>query len=240
MRKILVIAIARSGHHAFVHWMCSQLDGATVFHNNCNHLLQDRAKTFYGKGPIKNLVYSFENFDLNGFKDYFPKNPFDEVIIFNRDPYNLFASSLKKGTKLSIIDKPFYSSQDKIKYKDYHCASLSRLDLFFQYMEQSLKEKDYLEVPFIDISYNEWFSSIEYRKLICQKLDLNFSDKGKEDVSTFGNGSSFDFTSKNGDASSMDVLSRWESFIDNPKFKKIISNKKIPYYSKKYFNFTIT
>ena len=107
-------------------------------------------------------------------------------------------------------------------------------------MEQSLKEKDYLEVPFIDISYNEWFSSIEYRKLICQKLDLNFSDKGKEDVSTFGNGSSFDFTSKNGDASSMDVLSRWESFIDNPKFKKIISNKKIPYYSKKYFNFTIT
>ena len=157
-RKILVMAIARSGHHVVMNWLCNQLPGRVVFMNNCNQELKYRNRKVHNNGGGgKTIMHSFENFDLNGFKEYNFAEYFTDVIIINRDPYNLIASSIAKGTKLSVLTETIANSRNKFIYDKWWCASLPRYDMIFQYLEQCLGEKDYLGVDCYDINYNKWF-----------------------------------------------------------------------------------
>jgi len=237
LRIILVIALARSGYHAVIHWMCKKTPGMVLFLNNCNHELRGRNKTFYrGSEPIITRIYSFENFDLRGFKDLGMNSRFDQVIIVNRDPYNWIASSLEKGEKVAILNKPFLTNPKVMPYSKWTCSSMSRIDMFNQYMRQCLGEEDLIGEKFYHISYNRWFADEEYRKELCNELDLPYSEGDMDYVPPRGGGSSFDGLNFKNRGSEMDVLGRWEKYKDNKRFSKLLTSK-VREYSRKYFNF---
>ena len=241
MKKIIVMGLARNGHHAIINWMCRQLEGRTVFKNNVNEKLQPRAVLNYGRGKTQNQVCSFENFDLVGFKKLFKPGDFDQIILVVRDPYNWIASSLKKrvgyNEKLALLTKPFKQGGDGLRYSRYFGESKGRLDMFYQYMEQVLKEKDYLGQDFITVNFNKWFVSKPYRKKIAHEIGFPFTDKGVNQVLAFGGGSSFDRHNFAGRASQMKVLERWKQMKANPRFQELIKDPRIEDYSVRYFNF---
>ena len=238
LMEILVIALARSGHHAVIHWLCKQLPGRVAYYNNCNHLLQWRNKSVYSNGvrPSTSHVYSFENFDISGFREIKLNGRFDKIIFVNRDPYNWLASSMARGGALSKPKKLFRPSEKQIKYLNYWGNSMTRLDMYIQYMKQCLNEEDYIGEPFYHINYNEWFLDKGYRKKLCDELGLMFSDEGMDHVPPRGSGSSFDGKKFRGRGSQMDVLNRWKSLQDNEEYGACLTDE-IKEYSKKYFNF---
>jgi len=65
------------------------------------------------------------------------------------------------------------------------------------------------------ISFNQWFSSREYRDSIANKLGVINSDISINGVTSFGKGSSFDKKSFDGKAQKMKVLRRWEKMKSN-------------------------
>jgi hypothetical protein len=233
--KYLFIALARSGHHAIINWFCQHLRDAS-FHNNCNQELQYRKLLWYGKRTHK--VYSFENFDLRGYPELYSENdPFDHVIIVHRDPFNWIASSLKKNR--APLDEPFpCGPTTPINYLKWWCNSLSRIDMYCQYMEQTFGEKDHLGRYAYDINYNLWFFNKAYRKRICDDFGLEFTDAGINDVMRIGKGSSFDGTSFNGRANEMEVLTRWKKYENDPRFWSLVTDP-IKHYAKRYFNMEI-
>ena len=238
-KRILVMAIARSGHHAVVHWMCKNMPGRVAHYNNCNEKLHWRNKIGFTNGNLgQTAVCSVENFDLRGFKELKFGDKFTHIVFIHRDPYNLFASSLAKGTGkgLSLVDKTFRPSQKRVKYTEYHCGTMTRQDMFVQYTKQCLGEVDYIGKPIIDINYNRWFAEKAYRIEICDKLGMNHNDEGREHVPPRGSGSSFDKMKFRGRGTKMDVLNRWKGFINNEKFNRLLTDE-IKEYSKKYFNF---
>ena len=238
-KRILVMAIARSGHHAVIHWICKNFNGIVMYYNNCNHLLHWRNKSVYINNDRMGIiaVCSFENFDLNGFKELGLNNKFTHIVFVHRDPYNLFASSLAKGKKgLALIDKTFRPSQKRVKYTQYHCGTMTRQDMFVQYTKQILGEEDYIGEPIIDINYNRWFAEKTYRMEICDKLDMKHTDEGLDYVSLRGGGSSFDGRKYRKKGTKMDVLNRWKHFVNDEKFNKLLTDE-IKEYSKRYFNF---
>lgn len=237
--KILVMALARSGHHAVTHWICKRFPGRVVYHNNCNHLLKWRNKSVYKNGPGGTTwVYSFENFDLNGFAPLGLRGQFDKVIIINRDPYNWIASSMAKGknAKLAILTEPFRSSQKQVQYPNYFCNSMSRLDMFKQYMDECLGRTNLIGEDFYQVNYNKWFVDIKYRKKICKDFGVPFGDQGIDYVPPRGSGSSFDGRKFRGKGSEMDVLGRWKNFKDDERYLSLLTDE-IKEYSRIYFNF---
>jgi len=237
-KRILVMAIARSGHHAVVHWICKNLYGNVSHYNNCNHLLQWRNKSTYMNGGrvAVAVLCSVENFDLRGFEKLGFSNRFTHIVFVNRDPYNLFASSLARKKGLSLVDKTFSPSQKNIKYTPYHCGTMTRQDMFVQYTKQCLGEIDLIGEPIIDINYNKWFVDKDYRMGICDKLGMNYNDEGLDYVSPRGGGSSFDKEKFRKRGNEMDVLNRWKHFGDSDRFKELLTDE-IKEYSKRYFDF---
>ncbi|VEP16491.1 conserved hypothetical protein [Hyella patelloides LEGE 07179] len=84
------------------------------------------------------------------------------------------------------------------------------------------------------LNYNQWVCDQEYRKNIAKKLDFNFCDTGFNVVKNYGGGSSFDGTKFNNQATKMDVLNRWQNFIDDPEYRQMF-NSEIMEYSQKIF-----
>ena len=62
------------------------------------------------------------------------------------------------------------------------------------------------------IHYDKWCVSSDYRKGICKKLDLTYTNAGFKDVSSNGGGSSFDGIRFDGKADKMNTLDRWKEY----------------------------
>lgn len=246
MENIIVMGLARTGSHSIINWICKQLSGKIYYFNNCNQDLDARNKIIYNSKENHSYnVYSLENFDLDGFKKLYGNKNFSKIIIIIRDPANWIASSLKYGGRLAKIEKPLKvgirKSWDnkKINYVEYFCQSKSRIEMYYQYMNQVLGNFDYIGKDFIIVNYNKWFVDKNYRKEIASKIGFTFTDNGINDVVNFGFGSSFDKTKYNKKANNMKVLDRWKNYKDDLDFKKFMSDEKLIKFSKDYFNIKI-
>jgi len=97
--KIGIFALSRSGHHAIAEWLMQAYSKQytvryTVANNqDCISLKPCITKKVKNSEKIIEL-YCFENYDLEGYQEDF-KNVFNLVIINNRDPYNVMASTLQ-------------------------------------------------------------------------------------------------------------------------------------------------
>lgn len=237
IQNVMIFAMARSGHHAVMNWVFNQIVDRKIMHyNNCNRaldwelkILKPRAGKIHSYNNEKSdclNVFHIENFDLNNFQKYrmnqFPQlNEETLYIIINRDPYNWIASSIAKSGEF----------RDDI---------LERIELWKKLMYQSTGEDDFLtSAHFLDINYNEWFTSKKYRKYLADRLDVPFTDAGKQAVPSNCGGSSFDKKRFNGKAEKMDVLNRWRNVIHQEFYKELIKDKELARLGELYFKFTI-
>ncbi len=216
-RLLLVHGLKRSGNHGIINWL--QSHGDFVFFNNVIPI----AKILSGEAPhpppepfepwlkrqlagirrgrdgntpqTSSVIASLEDHGLE--VRPFLRAPIDvHHVLILRDPYNLFASRIRKA---SLIDHPAYPAQPG--------PAMDRLvNLWKEYAREFLGLTDRLENR-VSIYFNAWFSHRTYRRQISRSLGLEFTDRGFSQVSKFGGGSSFDRISVD-DNRKIDVLNR--------------------------------
>ena len=128
------------------------------------------------------------------------------VVVVLRDWRNYVASQIK------------HREQDE--YKGLPVWNRVKTDIFKEYADYFLDES-----PYYPILFDAWFSNKEYRIKICEDLGLHFTDIGKQSVSGFGGGSSFDLQEFDGKAEKMDVLNRYKLYKDNEEYKKFMKDE---------------
>ncbi|MFQ3217906.1 MAG: hypothetical protein ACI8R9_000669 [Paraglaciecola sp.] len=160
---------------------------------------------FLNESPLclKSVMVSLEDHELT-------VRPFTGVpctfrnILILRDPYNIFASRIRKSAK----------DHRNLVYPSQNNEYMKRVtELWKAHAREFLGETDHLENRVV-IYFNRWFSDLNYRKQISLDLGLDFTDAGFSMVSHKGGGSSFDGTSFNGDNSNMNVLDRRNNLSD--------------------------
>lgn len=237
-KEIRVFGMRRSGNHAIINWIIKQVTGPVFFLNN-THLLRPlwldrdfvekrRAVFFRNDGesltpiwqdngrfpdnlenPLELFVHSYENQRFAApflrVSDYNkariinpPKERYDVLIL--RDPFNLFASQLQSGMVFS-------------GHRRY-----TRADLWLYYAEEYLSETGQLGPDKVCVNYNRWCVDQGYRRAVAVRLGIPFTDKGFDEVSSAGRGSSFDGRRFDGNASKMKTGARWREYAGDPRF----------------------
>jgi hypothetical protein len=179
-------------------------------------------------------MYSYEDDFLdNIFTDCFERNHdrwvgksenrFDVLLL--RDPYNLFASRMKRESDNNDNRYSLLAVDER--------ETLIRL--WKQYAREFLGETNYLRFNKTVISFNRWVSDQEYRRELAGRFGFEFSDATMEEVVPVGGGSSFDGARKHQSASEMKVLERWQHFRDVPAFRSLFEDPEIAQLSQAIF-----
>lgn len=225
----------RAGGHAIIQWIAEHVtDGLVVFNNlNPEKIIMDHRTTpwtfglpsriphFESRGrkwewvyrqfdkmatdPIECFLYSYEDRNPELFCDEIITPQIKVVVI--RDPYNWLASRLK-GFGGIFPQRAWHTEPNPIGMWKKH----ARIAID--------KPEGYLPVL-----YNQWFSSKEYRISLSEKLGLEHTDKGLEQISGHGGGSSFDGMTFDSQAQQMDVLSRWKEYADNTEYRQYFDDE---------------
>ena len=240
---IWVYHLKRGGGHAIVNWIARNLD-RQVFHLN-NAFSKpwkvrwrgekifrritdpDRyggpGKRLYnvelpeGTGwrevarmPKEILLTNVENFPLEqlpgtdllgaGADRYLGSSRERRTVLVLRDAFNTFASVLHGKRRMRNRLYGFYRQQWKV------------------YAREFLGETSYLPENTVKVSFNAWFADDDYRRRIAAELGLDDVDRGRDEVSTDGGGSSFSGQAYQNRAREMAVLERWRHSADDPHY----------------------
>lgn len=231
---MVVIGMRRTGNHAVINWIKHQCDGSFLFFNNItpecspfSALMKEQKIGFSGK-PL--LVFSYEDktFDainsapLNNVIKQFCRSPDKNVktVLILRDPYNLFASRLKKWPEVMRNA----DSRDQL------------VELWKSYASEFGADR----IPgeqraLVSVNYNEFVQNPGYRQQLSQQLGLRYTDKGLEKVAFYGHGSSFDIGNIDKAALELDVLKRWTVFQDDEDFWRLFEDAKLQRLSQEIF-----
>ena len=231
-----VLGLRRTGNHAIINWILSQAKGIVSFANDLTlmqrpetaNLRETRLNRLGGK---KYICHSYEDFfvhevfdeNVTFHDDYFGKSSKVFNILILRDPYNLFASQLywKKWRGEKFRNDPEHR---KLLVEQWKCIA-----------REFLNETNFIKENKVCINYNLWVTSRDYRKGLARKLELTFSDKGRNKVSRYGSGSSVDQQYKTGKGTTMRVLERWTLVKDEPVFRQILQDSELIELSKRIF-----
>lgn len=122
-------------------------------------------------------------------------------VLILRDAFNCFASRLQYGWLSDEV-----------------------IDLWKAYAREFLGETNYLGNNKILVNYHRWCRDQTYRLDCARDLGLVTTDKGVNDVSDIGGGSSFDPTELDGQASQMKSDERWKLFENDPYFRQVVAS----------------
>lgn len=249
-RKYVTLSLKRSGQHAVINWLCSQIQNIIHF-NHChferrhlhnwitpinNRIIQYNGTNKLDSGvqsydqmvkllsKIKNyehLLYSFEDLDIeNKILQKYILKNKPTVILILRDPYNCLASTIKR--------------------KDCSQAALvNKKNVLTKYLGQALGTSQYLDYPVETINYNKWVIDPTYRESICHTLDIPFSSSADQsilEVPDFGGGSSFEGTKPLLERYKSSVFQRWEEFITDPIYRELLNDSNLASLTKSFFN----
>lgn len=218
--------IQRSGNHAVINWIIAQESKETCFINGAfpgvspwkenwgisypNFKYWPKQRDLNGALVRKELMmYSYEDRSLAAIeadRAYIPKfigkSEKEYVLVILRDPYNTFASWLKRSTPVTP----------------------EITNLWKAYAYEFLGQTNILSGPKVVVSFNSWFSDQSYRQRLAEQLGLTFTDDGLTAVSHHGGGSSFDGQSHQGNAKGMNILTRFHHYWDDPTFQAIFAS----------------
>jgi hypothetical protein len=241
MRRVFVIqGLKRSGNHAVINWL--QAHRSAFFFNNIipaapilrgeraipepedfrrwfrRELRRRHRAVDYLAARLTlwrhDLMVSLEDLDVRvrPFLDV----PYELVnVLVVRDPYNLFASRIRKA---SLVDHPAYPGRPG--------PAMDRVvDQWKIHAREFLGMTSHLENR-VGVYFDAWFADPGYRRDLCRRLDLSFTDKGFSTVSRTGGGSSFDSTSYDGANQSMAVLDRRRDLTDAERqvFEQVVAD----------------
>ena len=238
-KEFRFVGLSRSGNHAVINWVIDQIEGKYCF-LNCtepkrNPFLTARPLTEGGKvyrTNIKNFDLAKEQKGERSMRDYLiyshedcflgslNKKKWKETemswkgrsrerkdVLILRDPFNLFASRIKSG-----LLRGHYTHHG---VKPISLLTLRRI--YKQHEREFLGEKNYLKNKVV-INFNLWTTDKEYRRSLCEKLEIPFSDKGFREVAEVAGGSSFDGTRFSGSTDKMDLHSRWKEYATDEEY----------------------
>lgn len=224
--EIRVYGMRRSGNHAIIQWILAQAEGVTEFFNDASPEAPYAKEPRYGNwkpsAPPANVALSVVSFEDRSFeiiracessfqRPRTPRRCIDLLVI--RDPFNLFASRLHS---------PYISA-----WKTAYLSGLSATQLAERYLEASLSQHfpSRSDRPLLTVNFNQWTENKEYRRSIANALNLEFSDRGIEHLSSFGGGSSFD--GKFANPKELDLHSRWEAYAENENYLNKLNRKRL-------------
>jgi len=242
--EIRLAALRRSGSHALVHWLLSQLPGRGVFLNSCKPGENPYASCYRGdsavqpagafdldrerdQGPSPKdfLLYNYEDRELSAvFSDAFAAEHdrwlgtsarrFDLLVL--RDPWNNLASLLRwaRGAVYPI-------SLDSV-------AKAARL--WKAYAREVLGETDLLRHQRTPVLFNLWVTDPGYRAELASRLGVPFTDAGRDEVAPWGPttwGDSFDGFAYDGRAGEMPVLERWRWCAEDPFYRGLFDDETV-------------
>lgn len=231
---LVVVGMRRTGNHAVISWIKEQCEGSFLFYNNINPecspfsaRMTEHKIGFSGK-PL--LVFSYEDqpsvaidspFLDEALRKYCrsPTTSCRTVLIL-RDPYNLFASRLKKWPE--VLNDPLASARMVNLWKNYA-------------KEFGATHAQGEQRPLTSINYNQFILSETYRKELSNELGLNFSDAGLQHIPVYGHGSSFDVENFERAAVNLDVTTRWTFFKENDEFWDLFDDSELQRLSKTIF-----
>lgn len=169
------------------------------------------------------LIHSYEHYSLSKIfsstfeekrVEFLGKSQYTFDILILRDPYNTFASLIKRGENSKNFDLI--------------------IKKWIEHAKEYLGLSNYLQNR-ISISYNHWFENKAYRQKIAEALGLVFTDDGINIVSNVGQGSSFDRTNYQGKANQMNVLYRYKDFLDHPVMLRLFADRELNELSEEIF-----
>jgi len=204
--------LSRSGSHAIRDWICNQIEYVEKKQGHHHFVMI----TEYDDIMIENYERDRIKFEHKSLLDRKKKVLGDDrserdkcAIIILRDPFNLFASW------------SYNRILQKLKIKEIKNFA----DIWKEHAREFLGDTDNFNSK-ICISYNKWFVSVEYRKELCDKFGMKFTDEGKNKLSLSGNGSSFNGMDKRfrKHADRLDTLNRWKVFLIEDKYDSYKKN----------------
>lgn len=205
-----LLSSARSGHHAIMNWICRQSAPSLYFENCLPALSVGRHHRFFRYGEdeevkeiekdctLENVNELSKQFNLiilgfinTRFKDIIqiPTPEKFEIVIVVRDPYNWVGSRYNFGGGVRSKIRMRIGNWKHLVNLCIHKKELSRLT----------------GINIIDINYNKWFLSKEYRGRKAEELEIDFTDKGLNDTGHMGK-SSFE---KKAIGQDLDIFNRW-------------------------------
>jgi hypothetical protein len=236
VKKYLIAGMQRTGHHAVSVWMLHQNSGIREFSiqtispwmfalesNNSLHILANN--------PFKTEEHS----DKVKFDSIIQETEPDTVII-THEQEKLGQTSLEAAKhqwfwppKMTIVLREFknwVASCVRMAERDNKPVdeeiNEDAVKLYDNHITQHLEGKDSDSIVFV--LFDKWTKDKQYRKTICNKLGLTFTDVAINQLSIFGGGSSFDGMNYLKEASRMNVTNRYKTMEDNPFYKSIIHN----------------
>ncbi|MHA1469269.1 MAG: hypothetical protein ACTSSP_01765 [Candidatus Asgardarchaeia archaeon] len=241
-KEIRVLGLKRTGHHAVINWIIKQTKGTVCFINdvkvdrnpfrtsNAYSSIKDRKKQMKGDLRKKDLlIYSYEDklweecitqFYEDNRESYVGKSKEKIDILIVRDPFNHFASRLKTNRKKCLWS---WGEENEENAKYY-------MEKWKNHTKKYLHFKESENVVIID--YNKWARNKPYREELANRLGIEFTDDGFEEITKAGGGSAFTGRKLDGKASQMDILNRWKVFYGDPYYLSLF-DKEIMELSKK-------
>jgi len=233
--EIRVIGLQRNGNHAIINWIIQQSGSNVLFFNDVepenpfdeSRLMGD--KNNLSASNFDRVIYSYEDRLLNliTHKNYYPQKNMYNVnadkridLLILRNPFNSFASRMKHQAVSSQLST--------------YISGLSLPQLWITYANEYLGKSHYLK-NLVTLNYDLWCCSVDYRKQIAGKLNIEFTDKGFKDITSFGQGSSFDSTKFDKKSTEMATDQRWKSFANDKKFTELFRDKMVIRLTRKIF-----
>ena len=257
-KQLRIVGLSRSGNHAVINWILHQLQGKYCF-LNCT---EPKYNPYYTSRPLSaegdsyktnieefdleaeqqgnfsqkdHLIFSHEDCFLGNMEtkknreqleEWVGKAEEKQNILVLRDPFNAFASRVKSGL---IQGHHTHHGAKPI-------STLTLRRIYKQHAKEFLRQKKNLK-NLVPINFNQWNSSVEYRRKIADELGLDFSDEGYKKVTETAGGSSFDGVEFSGNPHKMNLQDRWENYKDDETYWELF-DAEIADYSEKIFGNT--
>lgn len=242
---IQFFGLKRSGNHAVIPWLQLNAfgeDRSVIFHNalyNPNkeyprvtlpkHVSQPYAKN-------EGMILSYEDVSLDRLddiptwthsKDILPNAEIKTVLLL-REPRNLLASRIKR------LENKMQRGDTLQNHKSWEEV----IALWKTYAREYLGITHRFNDHIIPISFDRWFSNKHYRNdLLRAQFGITHNlDHGINSVMNNANGSSFDGTTYEGRAHTMDVLNRWRAYEGQPFFQQLTSDPEVQSLSANIFD----
>jgi hypothetical protein len=244
-----IVALQRSGHHAFIAWLCGWKSRPTLFINNVlpydashygqlityhedqiNHKSLSEYKHDSSLVLMQNehdIMMNFEGRSTknikkfnSGLSQYIEKKNF-RCILFLRDPLNNFSSLTKKNAK-SIYKKYLNAFYQVSRFCDY-VADLQK--------SNAGSGKLFHET----ILFTPWQLDENYRRILATKFGLDGIDL-KRSVSAFGGGSSFQGVGFDPLKDQQNLFTRWKEMRHDPFFLSLFLSDRVMHAIEVYYS----
>lgn len=246
--EIRFSGLQRSGNHAVIGWIRGQHPDYGCHLNHCppgknpyqylyrHYKKADLAAAAQGHFKKQSLlIISYENQPLSAvssqqferFHDVYvgrSQEQYDAIVL--RDPFNLLASQLKSNMCVFPTE-----GRSAIEW-----TTADVIRMWIAYAKEFVGETRILPYPKIPINFNQWHTSIDYRRALMQRLGMTFTDAGRDNVRNYGGGSSFDGQTMNRQGSRMDVLGRWHQFHSEEIFWQVFNDDELLHYTELIFD----